>query len=288
MRLLITGGKGQVGRALTTEAKARGHEVYAFGREGLDLGDRGSIQEVIKETAPDWVLNCAAATKVDHCEEARDWAMTLNAKAPGWVAEACASQGAGLLHWSTDFVFDGKGAEPLKEDAPKNPLSCYGESKSLGEDAVLAVGLSKALILRTQWVYGPQGRNFPAAILARARSGQGLKVVDDQTGRPSYSMDLAAGALDLLERGATGIYHLAGGSVATWYQFAKALLELAGLREVSIEPCGSDAFPLPAKRPPYSVLALDKVEKFLGRSMPSLEKGLEDWLQHEGAKTNAK
>ncbi len=281
MRLLITGGKGQVGRALEAEAQERGHEVFALGRDGLDLTDPGAIQRVLGEVGPDWVLNCAAATKVDHCEEDREWAMTLNAKAPGWLAEACAREGAGLLHWSTDFVFDGRGTEPLKEDAPKNPLSCYGESKALGEDAVLATDLAQVLILRTQWVYGPGGRNFPAAILARARSGQGLKVVNDQTGRPSYALDLAVSALDLLEGGARGLYHLAGGSVATWFQFAKSLLEMAGLGEVPLEACGSEAFPLPAERPQFSVLSLDKVESFLGRSMPPLERGLSDWLERE-------
>ncbi len=110
-------------------------------------------------------------------------------------------------------------------------------------------------------------------------------MVEEQTGRASYAMERAVGALDLVEGGATGIYHLAGGSVATWYQFAKALLDLAGLQEVSIEACGSDAFPLPAVRPQYSVLALDKVEAFLGRRMPPLEKGLGDWLEREGSET---
>ncbi len=283
MRFLITGARGQVGRALTQEARSRGHEVSALGREELDLEKPEAIRQAVSELSPDWVLNCAAATKVDHCEEARDWAMTLNAKAPGWLAEACAEAGAGLLHWSTDFVFDGRGEEPWREDAPKNPLSCYGETKALGEEAVLGVGLPRTLILRTQWVYGPKGRNFPAAILARARSGQGLKVVDDQTGRPSYSLDLAVGALDLLEGGATGIYHLAGGTVATWYQFAGTLLQLAGLQDVPMEAVGTEAFPLPAERPKYSVLALDKVEAFLGRSMPPVERGLKDWLERESS-----
>jgi dTDP-4-dehydrorhamnose reductase len=285
LRLLITGGKGQVGRALEYETEKRGHQVFALGRDRLDLEDPKSIRKVVSEIAPDWVLNCAAATKVDRCEEDRDWAMTLNAKAPGWLAETCADEGASLLHWSTDFVFDGKGKVPLDEDSPKNPLSCYGETKALGEEAVLSVEPGSSLILRTQWVYGPKGRNFPAAILARARTGQGLKVVDDQTGRPSYSKDLAVGALDLIEGGAKGIFHLAGGSMATWFQFAKSLLELSGFQDIPIEPCGSDAFPLPAERPHFSVLALDKVETFLGRKMPPLEKGLKDWLEQEDAGT---
>ncbi len=279
---LITGARGQIGRALCEEARARGFEVVGFGRDELDVTDRDALVRAVERTGPSWILNCAAATKVDTCEREPEWAETLNAEVPRMLAAVCKERGIALLHWSTDFVFDGMKEEPYREEDPVRPLSVYGRTKERGERAVLEAGLDRFLLCRTQWVYGPRGRNFPAAILARARSGEPLAVVDDQIGRPSYAPHLASAALDLIHASARGLFHLACGEAMSWYDFARRILDLSGYGGTEIRRIRGEDLDLPAPRPGHAVLDLRKLESVLGRRMPGVEVGLRAWLEASG------
>lgn len=293
MRFFVTGSLGQVGRALIELARARGHDASGLDVDGLDVTDRDAVFAKLEEFRPDWVLHCAAATKVDSCESQQAFAEALNADAPRHVAEACKSIGAGMLHYSTDFIFDGLKGSPYVEDDPPAPVSVYGATKERGERAVVERGLERWLVVRTQWVYGPQGRCFPAAILARAHAGEPLRVVDDQTGSPTSSLDLAAASLDLIaavESGvaASGVYHASASGETTWYDFARAVLDRAGFEDLEIERTTSASLALPANRPTYSTLDCAKLESAIGRQMPSWQSGLDGWFEAERVAANAK
>jgi dTDP-4-dehydrorhamnose reductase len=284
---LVTGAGGQLGRALLAELAQRGVEARGLDHQELDVTDAAAVRRALQAHRPAWVFHCAAATKVDRCEREPDWAERLNAQAPGQVARACAEVGAGLVHYSTDFVFDGSKGAPYVEDDRQAPLSVYGQSKARGEAAVGGAGLQRLLIVRTQWVYGPGGRNFPAAILAKLRAGEALRVVGDQVGSPTLTLDLAAASLDLVARctagkAALGTYHAANRGALSWYQFARLVLDRTGHAGVSVTPIGSDELDLPARRPPYSVLDCRKLEAAIGRPMPDVAAGLDRWLAAEG------
>ena len=286
MRLLVTGGRGQLARALAERGVARGLTVRALGSAELDIRDRAAIEAAMLAIRPDWVLHCAAATKVDRCESEVEWAHAVNEQGAANVAAACRQHGARLLHYSTDFVFDGAKSSPYVESDATAPLSVYGRSKLAGEERVLAVEGLDAVVVRTQWVYGPGGRCFPAAILERAKTGQSLRVVDDQTGCPTMTLDLAEASLDLVDavtraRAEPGVYHASNRGPQTWWDFATAVLAASGFGEVDVARISSDELDLPAARPPYSVLDCAKIEAAIGRSMPSVESGLETWLERE-------
>ncbi|MFQ5506467.1 MAG: dTDP-4-dehydrorhamnose reductase [Planctomycetota bacterium] len=283
---LITGALGQLGRALAKECEARGIPASSSDLDTLDVTDRAAVEAEITRVGPSWVLHCAAATMVDRCESETGWAEELNAVAPGIVARAARRAGACMVHFSTDFVFDGKKGSPYLEDDPIHPLSVYGATKARGDARVLDAGLEAFLLLRTQWVYGPGGRNFPAAILAKARAGEELRVVDDQVGAPSFSRHIAAATLDLIEaqregRAEPGIYNVANRGILSWFGFARMILSEAGLDGVPLRPVPSQALDQPAARPVYSALELQKIESALGRSMPRVEEGLRAWLAAE-------
>ncbi|PIE22204.1 MAG: dTDP-4-dehydrorhamnose reductase [Planctomycetota bacterium] len=284
MKLFITGSLGQVGRALMQDAAQRGYDCVGFDLPELDVTDAGALAEALGRERPDWVFHCAAATKVDSCESEVEWARTLNGEAPGYVANACKSVGAGLVHFSTDFIFDGaKGSHYVEDDLPR-PLSVYGSSKLLGEERVATAGLERWYILRTQWVYGPIGRNFPAAILARAESGQPLKVVDDQIGQPTYAPHLAAMGLDLIATEApSGIYHSANVGEMSWHDFACSVLQSSGYGEIEVARCSSEELAQAAARPKYSVLDTSKLSAALGQELPSVQDGLRDFFAAKAA-----
>ena len=284
MKLFITGSLGQVGRALLEDGAQRGHDCVGFDLPELDVTDASAMAEAIAREKPDWVFHCAAATKVDTCETEQDWARILNGEAPGYVAAACKAVGAGLVHFSTDFIFDGsKGAHYVEDDEPA-PLSVYGSTKLLGEERVASAGLERWHVLRTQWVYGPIGRNFPAAILARAESGQPLKVVDDQVGQPTYAPHLAAMGLDLIEKSApAGVYHSANVGEMSWHDFACEVLKSSGHGELEVARCSSEELAQPATRPKYSVLDTSKLRAALGRELPTVQDGLRAYFAAKAA-----
>lgn len=224
-RLVVTGGRGQLGRALGALAPGA---VYLDVGE-LDLTDAGEVTHMLTELRPDTIIHGGAYTAVDAAEKDREGAWAVNVAGTRAVAEAARAVGAALVYISTDYVFAGDGTEPYPEDHPTGPLSVYGATKLEGEHAVAA--LERHLIVRTSWVFG-DGKNFIRAILGAAagRPGRELTVVDDQSGRPTYAVDLAGGILQLLEGGATGTFHLQNlGEPATWADVAEAALAAAGL-----------------------------------------------------------
>jgi dTDP-4-dehydrorhamnose reductase len=252
MKVLITGGAGQLGRALVQELKHRDWEVVVTDLGELDISDRDAVRGGLAAQRPEVVINAAAATRVDDLEDAPDLAFKVNSLGPRHLAVACRHLGAKLVHISSDYVFDGTKTGPYLEwDAP-NPLSVYGWSKLLGEEGVREQCLDH-FILRTAWFYGLPGPNFVNAILARARSGQDLQVVNDQRGTPTSAPALARQILALVETEAFGTYHATCQGEATWYEFALLILKLAEL-EVKVRPCASREFPRPARRPANSVL----------------------------------
>jgi dTDP-4-dehydrorhamnose reductase len=267
-RWVIAGCRGQLGRALSAELAAAGHEVAAAGDlPELDIADREAVERLLAGLAPPVVVvNTAAFTHVDSCEKPENRAAVwrANAEGPGLLAELCEKRGFALVHVSTDYVFAGDGNRPYREDDPPAPASEYGRSKLAGEEQVLSRRPS-ALVVRTSWVFG-RGRNFIAAILAQAQERRRkqdrtpLRVVDDQRGRPTYAADLAAGIRALVEAGATGLYHLANRGEATWWEVARASLDETGFGDLRVDRIQTRDLSLPARRPTYSVLDCSKAE----------------------------
>ncbi len=268
MRWIVTGCRGQLGRALVERLSAApGQELLsATDLPELDVGDAAAVERLFAElpAAPDVLVNAAAFTAVDRCETELETARRANGEAPGLLADACIRAECRMAHVSTDYVFAGDASRPYREDDPPAPRSVYGRTKLEGEQRVLGVA-PEFLVVRTSWVFG-NGHNFVRSVLAQARarrSGEAsgpLRVVDDQHGRPTYALDLAEGLLALLERRARGLYHLANGGVASWWNLARAALDESGFDDLAIERIPTDELALPAPRPAWSVLDCSKAE----------------------------
>ncbi len=278
---LITGANGQLGRAVQAEIRRRGRTACATDVPELCVDDAAAVRRWLEEQQPSWVLHGGAWTDVDGCEREPDKADRINGEGTANVARACAELGIGLVYISTDFVFDGEGQRPYCESDVPSPLSAYGRSKLLGEQAVLAAGRENFYVMRTSWVFGPGGKNFPAAIVTRARSGEPLRVVDDQVGRPTMTHDLAAAMLDLAESGAPpGIYHASNEGECSWHQFAVDLLAAAGI-QVEVGRMSSTELDRPAPRPNYSVLDTSKLQEARGRAFPHYRDALRRYFEEE-------
>lgn len=281
-KILLTGKNGQVGWELQRALAPLG-EVVAVDRRILDLASADSIRAVIREVKPQLIVNPAAYTAVDQAENESALAQAVNAVAPGVMAEEAKRLGAALVHYSTDYVFDGSKTAPYTEDDAPNPLNAYGRTKLAGEQAIQAVG-GQHLILRTSWVYGLRGRNFLKTILRLAKEREELKIVDDQLGAPTWSRLLAEATAQILARqdadmpGSGGLYHLAAGGVTSWYGFARAILDeqgrLAGGAVSRLTPIPTADYPLPAMRPAYSVMSSDKLRHAYAVALPSWDHGL--------------
>ena len=280
--ILILGGHGMLAAALARAVKRRGREATCIDRDTLDLTDANAVDAYFNEHKPGVVFNAAAYTAVDKAEEEEALATKVNGDAVGHVAAACKACGATLVHYSTDFVFNGTATDPYATDAPTSPISAYGRSKLAGETAVIDSGLEDHLILRTAWLYGPwAGRPFPKVMVDAAKAGKPLKVVADQHGAPTFTVDLAEASLDLLDKRARGLFHVTGGGRTTWFDFTKKILEVFGVEPQSLEPTTAAAWaelrPDSAKRPAFSVLDLSKTEQALGRPMRAWDKALLDY-----------
>ncbi len=280
-RWLITGAGGQLGRSMQMICGARGVDVVGLTHEELDVTDPVAVSHALASVRPDVLLNCAALTHVDGCEERAEGAEELNARAPEILARAALGK-AVLVQMSTDYVFAGDGNVPIDEEARPGPRSVYGRSKLAGEEAVRAAG-GEHLIVRTQWVFGP-GRNFVQTILAEGRKGEELRVVEDQYGRPTWSGALAAGLLGALDSGARGTLHLACEGVASWYDLALAVADEGVRRKllprIAIRPIATSEMPRPAARPVYAVLGLDRARR-LGIVLPHWRDALTAYLDAE-------
>lgn len=284
MRILLLGGNGQVGWELESLLAPLG-DVLAPARRELDLTDFASIPRSVRELRPELIVNAAACTSVDRAETEPDVAMAVNGIAPGILAEEAKRIGAGLVHYSTDYVFDGRKTAPYTEDDKPNPLNAYGRSKHAGDLAIEAV-LGAYLILRTGWIYGLRRQNFLTVIRRQADSGKEIRVVDDQVGCPTWCRTLAKGTTDIfrsiqgpggafVERLAErrGTYHYSGTGQTSWFGFARAIIETdpgrtAG-RTRDVIPIRSDGFSRLAIRPAYSVLSTRRIQSAFQVSLES-------------------
>lgn len=294
MSTLLIGADGQVGHELWTRLQTRG-PVIATTRSGrlpsgeacypFDLKDVGALQRLLDQSDIDQVINAAAYTAVDQAESDREAAFAINAEAPGRLARDCADRAIPLVHFSTDYVFPGTGNSPLREEDPVSPLSVYGASKLAGELAVREAGGSYR-IFRLCWVYAPRGRNFLLSILKRARVQGALRVVADQVGCPTPAHWIADAVMATLDKTATltGTWHLAASGQATWHEFATEIVQTAyscGLldRPVTVEAISTSDYPTPARRPAWSVLECDRLERDFGLVLPPWPKGVAEVLR---------
>jgi dTDP-4-dehydrorhamnose reductase len=284
--ILLTGASGQVGWELRSTLAPLGR-VIAADRDQLDLADTTAIRQTIRAAAPTVIVNAAAYTAVDKAENEHALAMQVNAIAPGVMAEEAGRVGALLVHYSTDYVFDGAKNSPYVEDDPPRPLSIYGQSKLEGERAVAATGC-RHLILRTSWVYSTRRSNFVLTMLKLARERSELAVVSDQVGSPTSAKALAKSTAALLQsiaagNTATGLYHLSAAGSASRHELVRRMIELAresggGNTWAGLRTAKTADFPLPAARPPYSVLDNGKIRRDFGISMPSWDVQLREFL----------
>lgn len=266
--VLVFGASGLLGTDLCKEARARGYEIESPGRDVVDVTNDLELNAYILNSNSEWVINCAAYTAVDQAETDEDTCSILNAAAAFNIARYVGWKGRKLVHVSTDFVFDGTKGQPYSEADEVNPLGAYGKSKLHGEQLVLDKN-PDAIIVRTAWLFGAHGKCFPRTIINAARSGKQLRVVGDQIGSPSYSRDVGAGILNILEAEASGgIYHLANSGEASWYDLAVATLDAAGI-ESAVEKIRSSDWPTPAPRPGYSVLSTAKYQSLGYPALPS-------------------
>ena len=265
-RAIVLGGlTGLVGRPLSAVMEQAGFAVLPTTRTVLDPFDVEAVAREIEGFEATHVVNTVAYTAVDAAEDDADEAYRLNRDLPGRLARVCRKAGARLVHLSTDFVFDGsKGAPYVEDDAP-NPESVYGASKLAGEQAILDSGLTAFHILRTAWLYGPGKKNFVATILGLAKTREELKVVADQIGSPTYTLDLAGWIVELARTEAAGIFHAVGSGQASWCELAAEAVAASGL-PCRVLPIPSDAYPQKAKRPPYSALDNGKLAAAIGRA----------------------
>lgn len=252
MRILVTGAKGQLGVELL-DALEQGHEVVGLDLPELDITTREAAR-AIADVHPDWVVHAAAWTDVDGCERDPDRAHVVNGEGTRRVAEGCRAAGAGLVYLSTDYVFDGHKGAPYVETDPVSPLSVYARSKVAGEAAVRAI-VPRWAIVRTAWLFGVSGKNFVKTIVEKATAGGPLRVVNDQVGSPTYARDLAEAIRQLLSRQLAGVYHVTNAGSCSWYAFAEAILQQAGLATVPVSPMTTAELDRPAPRPAFSVLA---------------------------------
>jgi dTDP-4-dehydrorhamnose reductase len=266
MKILLTGATGQVGYELERSLQHLG-EVVAVDRARMDLSDLDQVRSVVREVRPNLIVNPAAYTAVDKAESEPELARTINALAPAVMAQEAKMLGAAMVHYSTDYVFDGTKAGAYTETDQPNPLSVYGRTKLEGEQAIAAAGI-RHLILRTSWVYGTRGKNFLLTMLRLGKERDELRVVNDQHGAPTWSRTIADTTSILLAKSRaegwwernSGIYHLTSGGSTTWFEFAAAIMENAQLR-CRLIPIGSDEYPLAAPRPANSSLNCEKLTR---------------------------
>ena len=258
MTWVILGANGQLGKELYYLLKSSNIEVIGLTKNEIDLANPESIIEKLSKYPAEYLVNCAAYTQVDKAEEEIDLANKVNGLAVGQIAKYALENYIPFVHISTDYVFDGSSKNPYKETDQTNPQSVYGKSKLLGETETLLRN-PKAYILRTAWVYGAHGRNFPKIIADKLRSGESLQVVNDQIGSPTWTFDLANAIIEILEKKPdSGIYHVTNSEFCSWFEFAKEIAESLKIDENKITPTSSDKYIRPAKRPSYSVLSNEK------------------------------
>jgi len=291
MKILLLGKGGQVGWELQRSLSVLG-ELVALDFDSpaplkADFSDPASLAATVRAVAPDVIVNAAAHTAVDKAESEPEFARTLNATAPGIVAREAAALGAWLVHYSTDYIFDGSGTTPWTEDAPTGPLSVYGRTKLEGEQLIRDSGC-RHLIFRTSWVYAARGGNFAKTMLRLAKERERLTVIDDQIGAPTGAdllADVTAHAIRKAREtpALAGTYHLVAGGETSWHGYAKHVIDLArqrgeALKVTTIDPVPTSAFPTPAKRPSNSRMTTAKIRQAFGITLPDWRAGVDRML----------
>ena len=286
MKILVTGRDGQVGGELAKALTGLG-DIVLVGRAQMDLTDPEAIQKVIRAEQPALIINAAAYTAVDLAESEQDLAYAINAQAPGVMAEEAKKLGASLIHYSTDYVYDGSKPSAWIEADATGPLSVYGKSKLAGEQAIAAVGLPH-LIFRTSWVYGLTDKNFLLTMLRLAQSRPELSIVSDQIGAPTWSRTIANATAAAVKKAGSaaglselsGIYHLCAGGQTSWYGFAGKIFSHPSVAQKPVlKPISTAEYPTPAQRPKNSVMSTAKYQQNFG-SLPSWDDALADCLSH--------
>ncbi|MBY4694051.1 dTDP-4-dehydrorhamnose reductase [Burkholderia latens] len=288
--ILVTGANGQVGAELVRALQGLA-PIVALDRYALDLADLDAVRRVVRDVGPAVILNAGAYTAVDRAESEEPLALRINGDAPGVLAEEARRLGALLVHYSTDYVFDGSGDVPFREDEPTGPLNAYGRTKLAGERAVAAVG-GMHLVFRTSWVYGANGSNFLLTMLRLARERSTLNVVEDQVGAPTWSCTVAALTAHVIARyyvecteardwwqHHTGVYHLTNSGETSWFGFAQAILDATNCKGVSVQPISSDRYSTAAKRPHNSRLSNNKLFDVFGLCAPDWREALRGCLR---------
>lgn len=282
----LIGCKGMLGSEIARQFEENKIEYVGTDRE-VDFTDYTSIQNFSNDKIIDFIVNCAAYTAVDKAESDKDLAQKLNEEGPANLSKLCNSINATLIHISTDYVFDGTGNTPRTEDMPVAPIGVYGETKALGEKAVTST-CNKYYILRTAWLYGWNGKNFVYTMLKAMNTHDAVKVVNDQRGTPTFAGDLAGVIIKIInstEKVPYGIYHCTDLGDITWWDFTNEIkkqgIEAGYLtnKDCVVNPCTSDEYPTPAKRPAYSVLSKEKIQKTLGIKLPDWKESLSVFLK---------
>lgn len=278
-RIVLLGAGGMLAASMLSRVRAAGDASrWVFLSQGdVDITDARQVESMLDAVGPCRVVNAAGYTNVDGAERAESEAMRVNAEAVGELARRCAARSIGLVHFSTDYVFNGRSDRPWREDDPVDPVNAYGRSKLAGEIALRESG-AEHLLIRTSWLYAAHGRNFVRTILDRLRAGRALRVVSDQRGRPTSADDLAAMTLELMERGVCGAIHAANEGEATWYEFACAVRDECVPAGV-VEPCATSEYPTPAARPAYSTLDLTRLTSHLAAPPRHWREALRDVLE---------
>lgn len=285
MKILITGAFGQLGRELALQGTvADDIQCILTDLDSLDITDRQTIGDYLEKYRPEYVINCAAYTAVDLAEREPEKARLLNADGPANLAEFCKITGTSMIHISTDYVFSGMACLPYEETSPGDPRSVYGLTKLEGEERVLAA-LPTAIIVRTSWLYSPFGNNFVKTMLRLGRERDEVRVVFDQTGTPTYAKDLALALLHIIRQAEVdkdnwkpGIYHYSNEGVCSWFDFARAIFDAAGI-STHVVPVVSGEYPTAAQRPHYSVLNKSKFKNAFQLNIPYWKDSLQDCIK---------
>lgn len=295
MKILLLGHKGMLGSDLLKKLSGE-HEVTGMDKEEIDIVSAKDCKNAITEVNPEIVINAAAFTNVDGCETARDACFAVNAEAVKNICEACRGRNIKIIHFSTDYVFDGTATKPYEENDKCNPISAYGASKLAGERYLQSLS-DNYLLIRTSWLYGVNGKNFVRTILKKANAKNFIQdtmakagaiqehpsiltVVDDQIGSPTYTIDLAAAVDLLIFQKHNGVFHVTNRGHCSWYEFAVRILKEAGVDNVEVKPIKTSQLKSPAMRPAYSVLSMQKFITLTGKTPQPWQLALQDYLKN--------
>lgn len=280
-QILVTGCKGQLGNEIQLLAPKYAETCHFFftDKEELDITNRKAVYAFIEQNHISIVINCAAFTAVDKAEDNAELCDLLNHVAPDYLAEAVASVGGSMIQVSTDYVFDGTGCTPYKEDDATNPQTVYGRTKLAGEESVIR-SCAGSMVIRTAWLYSTFGNNFVKTMIRLGKERDALGVVFDQIGSPTYARDLARSIMQIVDKGIIpGVYHFTNEGVCSWYDFTRAIHRLEGIDSCKVSPIHTEDYPVPAQRPHYSVLDKSKIKETFGIDIRWWEDALKECIK---------